>query len=106
MAVRWKGEGVLLTCGINVEQSRMCRHQSTEGSCVRCECLVSSVDFGMKMGKVGSGAEQTQQHMGLGRIPSSCLVVECDKQRCDDEVQGIRHLNPGKDQLRAGQVPA
>lgn len=65
---------------------------------------MSSVDFGMKTAKVGSGAEQTQ-HMGLGRIPSSCLVVECDKQSCDDEVQSIRHHNPGRDQLRAGQVP-
>lgn len=71
---------------------------------VRVLSVDFNVDFGMKMAKVGSGAEQTQ-HMDLARISSSCLVVEWDKQSCDDEIQGIRHHNPGKDQLRVGQVP-
>lgn len=61
---------------------------------------LSSVE--MKKGKVGSGAEQSQ-HMGKDGIPGSRLVVKSDKQSCDDEVQGIRHHDPGQGQLRQGK---
>lgn len=63
---------------------------------------LSSVNFGMKKGKVDSGAEQTQ-HMGMGGIPVSGLVVKSDKQSFDDKVQGIRHHDPGQGQLRQGK---
>lgn len=63
---------------------------------------LSSVDFGMKKAKMDSGAEQIQ-HMGVGQIPVSGLVVESDKQSFDHKVQGIRHRDPGQGQLRQGK---
>lgn len=63
-----QAKGGILTCGISVEHSRMCGHQHTKHRGKLGEVRVSSVDFGMKMGKVESGAKQAQHSTWAGYL--------------------------------------